>query len=191
MKRRNLVINSMLEDGKITAQDSQHARDQPLQLKLAHDPNSLAPYYVEDIRRYLENKYGTDAVHAGGLRACTPRSTWICSASPTKPCSMAWRPTNAATGGEATCPTCLTKDVTLENYHDPDWDDEPGSQRLHPCSGHGGFAGSAKIRFGNYTATLAPADMAWTHRKLHDSCGPGTCVYVKILSLDPDDKDAS
>src|SRR5438309_10559035 len=62
LKRRNLVINAMLEDGKITAQQGMEARNKPIQLKLAHDPNSLAPYYVEEIRRYLENKYGSDQV---------------------------------------------------------------------------------------------------------------------------------
>ncbi len=71
LKRRNLVINSMLEDGKITAQQAAAARDQPIQLKLAHDPNSLAPYFVEEIRRYLEGKYGSDQVHEGGLRVYT------------------------------------------------------------------------------------------------------------------------
>ena len=40
-------------------------------LHLAHDPNSLAPYFVEEIRRYLENKYGTDQVHEGGLKVYT------------------------------------------------------------------------------------------------------------------------
>src|ERR1700746_822821 len=42
LKRRNLVINSMLEDGKITAKQAADARLLPLQLKLQHDPNSLA-----------------------------------------------------------------------------------------------------------------------------------------------------
>src|SRR5271170_7882035 len=71
LKRRNLVINSMLEDGKITAQVANIARDEPLQLRLAHDPNSLAPYFVEEIRRYLEGRYGTDQVHSGGLSVYT------------------------------------------------------------------------------------------------------------------------
>src|SRR5262252_2683509 len=65
IKRRNLVINAMLEDGKITAQQASEAKAKPLQLNLQHDPNSLAPYFVEEIRRYLENKYGSDQVHEG------------------------------------------------------------------------------------------------------------------------------
>src|SRR5271167_749734 len=70
-KRRNLVINAMLEDGKITATQAADARSAPLVLHLAHDPNSLAPYFVEEIRRYLENKYGADQVHEGGLKVYT------------------------------------------------------------------------------------------------------------------------
>src|SRR5713226_3178728 len=71
LKRRNLVINSMLEDGMITAQQAAGARDLPLRLEVAHDPDSLAPYFVEEIRRYLEGKYGSDQVHEGGLKVYT------------------------------------------------------------------------------------------------------------------------
>src|ERR1700720_3346632 len=71
LKRRNLVINSMLEDGMITAQEAATARDQPIRLEVAHDPNSLAPYFVEEIRRYLEGRYGSDQVHEGGLKVYT------------------------------------------------------------------------------------------------------------------------
>src|SRR4051794_34876626 len=71
MKRRNLVINAMLEDGKLTSQQATEARNSPVELKLQHDQNSLAPYFVEEIRRYLENKYGSDQVHEGGLKVYT------------------------------------------------------------------------------------------------------------------------
>src|SRR6266403_2350033 len=71
LKRRNLVINAMLEDGNITAQQAAGARDLPLRLEVAHDPDSLAPYFVEEIRRYLEGKYGSDQVHEGGLKVYT------------------------------------------------------------------------------------------------------------------------
>src|SRR6202167_6048610 len=67
IKRRNLVINAMLEDGKITAAQAAEARAQPIALNLQKDPNSLSPYFVEEIRRYLENKYGSKQVLKGGL----------------------------------------------------------------------------------------------------------------------------
>src|ERR1700731_2352753 len=70
-RRRNLVINAMLEDGKITTAQAADARSALLVLHLQHDPNSLAPHFVEEIRRYLETKYGADQVHEGGLRVYT------------------------------------------------------------------------------------------------------------------------
>src|SRR6201997_5565229 len=71
LHRRTLVINAMLEDGKITVAQAEAGRNAPLGLNVAHDPNSLAPYFVEEVRQYLENKYGSDEVHAGGLRVYT------------------------------------------------------------------------------------------------------------------------
>src|SRR5271154_3237307 len=69
--RRNLVLNAMLEDGKITTAQAREAKNKPIVLDLQKDPNSLAPHYVEEIRRYLEAKYGSDQVHQGGLRVYT------------------------------------------------------------------------------------------------------------------------
>src|SRR5258707_2598975 len=59
LRRRNLVLNAMLEDGKITAAQAAAAKALPIALNLQKDPNSLAPHYVEEIRRYLEAKYGS------------------------------------------------------------------------------------------------------------------------------------
>ena len=75
LRRRNLVINNMLEDGKITAAQAARAKSQPIVLNLQKDPNSLAPYFVEEVRQYLEKKYGSDEVHQGGLRVYTTLST--------------------------------------------------------------------------------------------------------------------
>src|ERR1700676_2737141 len=52
-KRRNLVINAMLEDGKITATQAADARSGPLVLHLAHAPNSLAPSFWGKLRGFL------------------------------------------------------------------------------------------------------------------------------------------
>jgi penicillin-binding protein 1A len=69
--RRNLVINSMLAAGRISAADAAAAKNKPIQLHLQGDPNSLAPHFVEELRQYLERKYGTDQVHERGLRVYT------------------------------------------------------------------------------------------------------------------------
>src|SRR5579863_498523 len=123
-KRRNLVINAMLEDGKITAAQADVARSAPVALHLAHDPNSLAPYFVEEIRRYLEGKYGTDQVHEGGLKVYTSLDVEMQKAA-----NQAVLDGLAAYerrhGWKGHLDNVLAQGLTIEKYAHPDWDDEP------------------------------------------------------------------
>src|SRR6202453_3150695 len=69
--RRNLVLYLMARDHKISDTEALTAERQPLGLHIASLRNDLAPYFVEDIRQYLEHAYGTAAVHEQGLRVYT------------------------------------------------------------------------------------------------------------------------
>ena len=181
-KRRNLVINAMLEDGKITATQANDARSAPLALHLAHDPNSLAPYFVEEIRRYLENKFGTDQVHEGGLKVYTSLDVELQRAAnqavldglATYERRHGWKGhlENVAAEGEA-----------LDKYFHPDWDDEPEvNGYIHALVTSAG-PGIATLKFGRYTAALGQPDVAWTQHKIADILKTGDICYVKVLSL--------
>src|SRR6267143_260695 len=71
LNRRNLVLHRMEEEGKITPAEEATARKSPLGLHIQYPRNDLAPYFFEDIRKYLESTYGTEAVHERGLRVYT------------------------------------------------------------------------------------------------------------------------
>jgi penicillin-binding protein 1A len=187
LKRRNLVLNSMLEDGMITAQQAAAARDLPIRLELAHDPDSLAPYFVEEIRRYLEGKYGSDQVHEGGLKVYTSLDMDLQRAA-----NQAVLDGLAAYerrhGWKGHLQNVLTEGTTLASYQHPDWDSEPEVNDYVHALVLQVSSSSAAIKFGRYTATLTPADAGWIHRRISDIVKPGDIVYVKILSLTPDGK---
>ncbi len=67
LDRRNLVLALMLRDRKITQGQYEEARHEPLGLHIESLRDDLAPYFVEEIRQYLEHTYGTEAVHEDGL----------------------------------------------------------------------------------------------------------------------------
>src|SRR5215469_4331980 len=69
--RRNLVLRRMAEEGKISASEEEGAKKTPLGLQIQYPRNDLAPYFFEEIRKYLESTYGTEAVHERGLRVYT------------------------------------------------------------------------------------------------------------------------
>jgi penicillin-binding protein 1A len=187
IKRRNLVISAMQEDGKITHQQANDARSQPIGLKLQHDLNSLAPYFVEEIRRYLENKYGTDQVHEGGLRVYTSLDMDLQRAA-----NHAVLDGLAAYerrhGWKNSLDNVLTPKVPLANYQHPDWDDEPEVEGYVHALVLGVGPGTATVRFGRYIASLSQADAAWTKRKLPDILKPGDIAYVNVVSLGSDGK---
>ena len=182
LRRRNLVINSMLEDGKITAAQAARAKDSGIQLMVEKDPNSLAPYFVEDIRRYLENKYGTDEVHQGGLRVYTSLDMSLQRAA-----------NRAVLDGlaayerrhrwKARLPNAIAMGVPLDKYRHPDWDNDlevNGYVHALVIEVRRTFA---TIKFGDYIAAISQADAAWTGQKIGNILSVGDVVYVKILSL--------
>ncbi len=193
LRRRNLVINAMLEDGKITAAQAAEAKSKAIVLKLQKDPNTLAPYFVEEIRRYLESKYGSDQVHEGGLRVYTSLDMdlqrtghqALLDGLATYERRHGWRGklVNVITEGQA-----------LDKYADPDWDEEPEAGGYIHALVTQVSPVSAAVHFGQRSALLGPADVAWTQAnkksksKLDDILQPGDVVYVKVLSLDPGEK---
>ena len=187
LKRRNLVINSMLEDGNITAEQAEAARDQPIRLEVAHDPDSLAPYFVEEIRRYLESKYGSDQVHEGGLKVYTSLDMDLQRAA-NRAVFDGLATYERRHGWRGRRQSVLSGEVTLANYQHPDWDSEPEVNGYVHALVTAATPISATIRFGRYSATLAPADASWIHRRLPDILKPGDIAYVKIISLTSDGK---
>ena len=181
-KRRNLVINAMVEDGKITAAQADVARSTPLALRLAHDPNSLAPYFVEEIRRYLEGKYGADQVHEGGLKVYTSLDVDMQRAA-----NQAVLDGLAAYerrhGWKGHLENVVSEGAVLEKYSHPDWDDEPeAGGYVHALATSVG-TGIATLKFGRYTAGLGQADVAWTSQKIANILKTGDICYVKIITL--------
>ncbi len=185
LKRRNLVINSMLEDGEITAQQATVARDQPIQLNLTHDPDSLAPYFVEEIRRYLEGKYGSDQVHEGGLRVYTSLDMDLQRAA-NRALFDGLAAYERRHGWRVRLQNVLTGEVTLANYQHPDWESDPEANSYVHALVTAVTPASASVRFGRYSATLTSADAAWTRRRLSAILKPGDIAYVKVLALNTD-----
>src|SRR2546427_8389214 len=187
IKRRNLVINAMLEDGKITAGPATDGRNKPLELKLQHDSNSLAPYFTEDIRRYLENKYGSDQVHQGGLRVYTSLDMDLQRAA-----NQAVLDGLAAYerrhGWKGHLENILSKTVPLDNYQHSDWDDEPQVNGYVHALVTAISPASAAIKFGRYTSAISQSEAVWTARKPQSILKVGDIVYVKVLSLGPKPK---
>jgi penicillin-binding protein 1A len=71
LRRRGHVLLRMVADGAITEQQADDAKRTPLVLSPRHDAKEIAPYFVEEVRRALQTKYGEEGIYQGGLEVRT------------------------------------------------------------------------------------------------------------------------
>ncbi len=177
----------MLEDGKITAAEAQLAKSAPLVLSVAAEPNDIAPYFVEEVRQYLEKKYGTQEVHEAGLRVYTSLNLEM-----QRTAQQAVRDGLAAYerrhGWKGNLLNIIANGDSLASYHHVDWDSTPApGDYLHALVTEV-EPQAATVKFGRYQARLGPAELKWTHRaSAQQFLTVGDLVYVKIVDLNGSD----
>lgn len=72
LARRNWVIGRLKDDGYITKQEMIEARTFPLEMIRRDKTNIVsAPYFSEEVRRFLMEQYGENNVYGGGLAVRT------------------------------------------------------------------------------------------------------------------------
>jgi len=165
LTRRNLVLHRMEEEGKISTPEEQAARKAPLGLHIQYPRNDLAPYFFEEIRKYLESTYGTEAVHERGLRVYTTLNIHMQRAA-NQSVRDGLHGYERRHGWKGSLPNILRDNLgKLDSYEDEDW--------RHPIEKGSYVTGlvqsvddkNAVIKIGTFRAVLSPVDFAWTGRK--------------------------
>ncbi len=181
LRRRNLVLSEMEHDGKISATQRAAAMAEPLKLKIETPPNSIAPYFVEEVRRQLEKDYGVDEVHGAGLRVYTTLDLdlqEVANKAVLDGCARYER----RHGWKGDLQNVQAGGLDMATYRHPDWtqkNPQPGSYL------HGMVTELAKnrvtVKVGAQSAELAPADWAWTQVVSADRLFKvGDLVYVRL-----------
>ena len=61
----------MADEKYVSREEAEAAKQAPLGLRLRKDPPSIAPHFLEEVRKYLEREYGSQRIYQGGLRVYT------------------------------------------------------------------------------------------------------------------------
>jgi penicillin-binding protein 1A len=165
LNRRNLVLRRMEEEGKLSGAEAAAGRKAPLGLHLQYPRNDLAPYFFEDIRKYLEATYGTEAVHERGLRVYTTLNVKMQRAA-NQAIRDGLHAYDRRHGWRGGLPNLIKDNLgKLEAYEDDDWRHaiEKGSYLTGLVMAVDDK--SATIKIGQYRALLSPQDILWTGRK--------------------------
>ena len=185
--RRNYAIDRMVAEKKITVAQGEEAKSHPIKIADKKRPDELAPYFVEELRRYLEKKYGTTAVHEGGLEVYSTLNVEQQKAA-NAAVHAGLRDYDKRKGWRGADRNLLADGVKdLASYELKDWkipvrtnDTVPGVVLAVNKNG------SAAVRIGNYQALLVPQDFAWTQKKqASEILNVGDVALFQIRSMNP------
>ena len=70
--RRNWVLDQMVANGAVSAEEAEAATKAPLRTRARQAETYVeAPHFAEQVRRWLQERYGDDALYEGGLSVRT------------------------------------------------------------------------------------------------------------------------
>ncbi|MGH9430254.1 MAG: penicillin-binding protein 1A [Terriglobia bacterium] len=167
--RRDEVLYAMYTNGKIRREQYEKARMAPLGLHVQRWNKEIAPYFVDDVRGYLDSQYGATAINTGGMRVYTTLDLKLQNYA-VHALRQGLREDDKRRGWRGPEKNILKKTetlpdgtpATLETYRDQDWSRTfAAGQFVH------GLVMAVKpdyalVRFGQDTARLTPADFVWT-----------------------------
>ncbi len=190
-RRRNQVLLAMLENGKINSTDLHQASAAPLGLNIQRWNYTVAPYFVEEVRQFLERKYGPEAVREQGLRVYTSLNIKMQQVAEDT-LEKGLRDNNKRRGWRGP-DTNILKDplttpegvpISLETYVDGDWKKPLAAGELVRGLIMEVKADHAVVRFNELLARVTAPDFAWTNQKLPaDVFAPGDVDVFQIKEI--------
>jgi penicillin-binding protein 1A len=181
-RRRNTVLNAMLEDGAITAGQANEAKGAPLGLHLAPPPNSVAPWFVEEVRRELERQFGTETVHEAGLKVYTTLDMSL-QQTANRGVLDGLAAYERRHGWRGHLLNVLAAGESLENFRHPDWSLPITQGAYFHGMVVGVLDGRVTVKISDARLGLQPDGWAWTGEKDPAKLFKvGDIVYVRIDS---------
>jgi penicillin-binding protein 1A len=184
LARRNVVLDRMARADKITQAQALQGIAAPLALHIEAPHNTLAPYFIEEIRKYLEGAYGTETVHERGLRVYTTLNVDAQRAA-NQAIRDGLHAYDRRHGWRGKLENILRDHRdTLDSYEDDDW--------RWPINKGDYVTGlvtavddkAATIKVGPYRALLTQPDFSWTaHHSPKEILAPGDLAQVSIKDI--------
>jgi penicillin-binding protein 1A len=162
------------------------------EIKLApkQRPDELAPYFVEEIRQYLDKTYGRSKYLEGGLKVYSTLNAQMQTFS-NAAVRRGLREYDKRHGWRGVVRNLIADGVpNFEKYELPDWKLPIRPNDTVPGIVLSTSPGSAIVRIGSYQATLAPADVAWTGAKAspENLLKPGDVALFQVRTTNPKEK---
>jgi penicillin-binding protein 1A len=163
LRQRDRVLRRMLEEKFISPAQYAQAVAQPVLVASQRTEALFAPYFAEDVRKYLEATYGATSLYESGLQVQTTLDPQIQRAAE-KAVRSGLLKLDHRRGWRG--PIANLKTADLETQQLPTWGQgKPSPDRWYQGLVVGIGDKSASIRIGREVYPLGPEGIAWTGRR--------------------------
>jgi penicillin-binding protein 1A len=163
-RRQSYVLQQMADKGFITQQEADDARARPIVLaNSTSQPTSIAPYFLEEVRKELEGRYGAKALYESGLTVQTGLDMRLQEAA-NRALDAGLRRVDRIHGFRKPRRNVLDERHTLEGFKHPRWDRPIAAGDIVPAVVTNVDTGSIDVRAGRYRVAIDKKGFAWTRR---------------------------
>ncbi|MGH9199884.1 MAG: transglycosylase domain-containing protein, partial [Vicinamibacterales bacterium] len=190
LRRRNYALDRMADEGFITREDATAAIKRPIVTRggPGQASNTIAPYFLEEVRKYVENTYGAKALYENGLTVHTALDLRLQHIG-NHAVDRGLRRLDKRRGFRRTARSVLTSGVTLTSYDNDRWNRAIGVGDIVPALVTSIGAVTAHLRIGGLGVELDKAGVQWTRRAaVADVVKVGELIEVEITALDDANK---
>ena len=183
LRRRNYALHRMAEEGYITQEQSLEAQKKPIVTR--GEPNqaaATAPYFVEEVRKTLEAKYGAKPLYENGLQVRTTLDAALQDAA-TKALDEGIRRLDRRRGWRAPARNVVAEGQKIESVRLPRWDRRMREGDVVPAIVTS-VGETIAIRAGRLRGSIPRAGYAWTGRQPANLVKPGDVIETRIGALD-------
>ena len=184
-RRRNYALERMAVEGFIPRETADAAKAKPV--LVGGEPvseGSVAPYFLEEVRKYLEAKYGAKALYESGLTVTTPLDIALQQAA-NKAVDRGLRRVDKRRGFRKPRRNVVAEGLTVDAFKADRWSRRISEGDIVPAVVRRVSDTTASLRIGELSAELTRAGMRWTNRKSpRDILKAGDLIDVAITKID-------
>jgi len=183
--RRNHVLSRMVAEGRLDPETARAASSEPIVLAGDdRDQDDPAPYFVEDVRRWLKARYGDGSVYQEGLEVRTTLDLDLQKLA-NEAVDLGLRQLDKRQGWRG-APARVPEGADPTTWAPESWSRRsPRAGRIVDGVISVVDADSATVRVGDLLGVLDAEDVAWTGRKKVSAVvAVGDVVRVRVASVD-------
>jgi penicillin-binding protein 1A len=186
VRRRNYALTRMAEVGFISEAEADAARKKPIILRGEPSiPASVAPYFIEEVRKELEGRFGAKQLYENGLSIQTALDVAL-QETANRALNDGLRRIDKRHGFRAPRRNVIADGQTIEAFKQPRWDRPMGDGDIVPAVVRSADPAAIDARAGALRVTIDKKGFGWTAKAGNQLVKPGDLIEVRLGAVNAD-----